>query len=1295
MNSSASGRIVTFYSFKGGTGRTMALANVAWILAANGKRVLVVDWDLDAPGLHRFFSPFIDPGVLEATDGVIDLVRKFEWETTKGGARDDNWHELHAKVESAAFSLRHTFPGNGTLDFLPAGRQNNDYATTLNGLDWDNFYRRSGGGQFLDALRQNMRKHYDYTLIDSRTGLSDIAQICTHQLPDVLIDCFTFSEQGIDGAANLAREIRSRYKRRGIRILPVAMRVDQAEKQKADVSRAVAMRRFGGLPAGMTDEERSFYWAAVQVPYQPFYAYEEMLATLGDEPGQPTTLLAAYERLVSYITEGAVVRLPSIPPDERRRYSDKFVRRLTVAESEVTLHYAGEDQVWAEWIEYVLVANGVQVNNTGPGDRSADRASAAARQLTIVSAANVEALSDSSPVDRGSRSPLAVFVADVRQPRSFPRDSSVFVANQPAGAVAEQILKLVGRAGPFVDLDPSVGARFPGTAPKVFKALSRNARFTGREKDLEQLRERLRTGRTTAVLAGGPQSLPVALQGLGGIGKSQLAIEYAYRFRSAYDVVWWIDSDPVTFIDIQLADLGEELDLAPQPNIGEKMKVLVNALQAGDPHRRWLLIFDNAEDVDRVLEFVPQSENGHVLITSRNAEWGRTANVVEVDVFQRRESVEHLRRRVPSIRREDADRLADLLGDLPIAISAAGAWLADTGDDVGRYITEIEQRGVADEYVNAIWDLSLKRLQQQSAAAFRLLQLCSVLAPEIALDLVYSDDFARSLRPIDPSLSDRTVRASLVQQINRLALLKLDITGRPKQIQVHRVLQHVVRSRMNDEELEEIRHQVHLVLARFRPEGEVEDPVTWPKFRMLWPHLEPSEAVNCVAEPVRQLLIERVRYVWNGGSIQQARQLTERIERIWTERDAKVKVDNPKVLRRQLLQLRFNLANLMRDEAQFEDALRLDEDVHAEQRELLGETHPNTLMTAGSLAADLRALGRYGEALDRDQKTYASWAREVGEDHARTLASLNNLATSYRLVGDFREARARDQLAYQTRIQVLGDSHPATLASAANLARDIREAGDYEQSVVLLQSILDKLRASQEPDRRALLNEQTNLAVSLRSTGRAEDAAVLLEDSYEALTDTLGPANPNTLACRLSRSVNLLGQEDYHRARREMEAVRSAYQNTLGRSHPHTLVCVNNLAAIARADHDYSRAYDLAKEAFDEMREVLTADHPYTLASQMNLSIVLAEQDERELALELSRDAAVRLLDTLGPDHPDTLRCEANLAIILTNLGRDEPMAREGQVLERLARRIGARHPATDALRDRRFLHRTIDPHPF
>lgn len=105
MTASRDGRIVTFYSYKGGTGRTMALANTAWILAANGKRVLAVDWDLEAPGLHRFFHPFLDPSTLGATTGVIDLITEYAWAATSPEPRRDDWHLDYARIQPHAVSL--------------------------------------------------------------------------------------------------------------------------------------------------------------------------------------------------------------------------------------------------------------------------------------------------------------------------------------------------------------------------------------------------------------------------------------------------------------------------------------------------------------------------------------------------------------------------------------------------------------------------------------------------------------------------------------------------------------------------------------------------------------------------------------------------------------------------------------------------------------------------------------------------------------------------------------------------------------------------------------------------------------------------------------------------------------------------------------------------------------------------------------------------------------------------------------------------------------------------------------
>lgn len=248
MSEGDQGQIVTFYSYKGGTGRTMALANVAWILASSEKRVLCVDWDLESPGLHKFFHPFLNESTVSATPGVIEVINDYASAAMDPSPRPDDWHLEYAQVERHAVSLNWDFPGDGRLDFLSAGRQNRDYSAAVCSLDWDNFYDRLGGGRFFRAMREDMKQKYDYVLIDSRTGLSDVADICTIELPDVLAVCFTLSDQSVEGAANVARQIRGRYRDRNIRVLPVPMRIEDGEKEKLDVGRAMARMRFEGFP---------------------------------------------------------------------------------------------------------------------------------------------------------------------------------------------------------------------------------------------------------------------------------------------------------------------------------------------------------------------------------------------------------------------------------------------------------------------------------------------------------------------------------------------------------------------------------------------------------------------------------------------------------------------------------------------------------------------------------------------------------------------------------------------------------------------------------------------------------------------------------------------------------------------------------------------------------------------------------------------------------------------------------------------------------------------------------------
>ena len=1304
------GKVVTFYSYKGGTGRTMALANVAWILAANGKRVLAVDWDLESPGLFRFFAPFIDRDALDSTGGVIELIREYEWATAMHEEkRDERWHEQYARVHKYSFSLNWShFPDGGTLDFLSAGQQNNDYATTLAGMNWDEFYEKQGGGQFFDALRTDMKRHYDYTLIDSRTGFSDVADICTIQLPDILVTCFTLSEQGISGAAKVARQIEHRYSSRRIRILPVPMRIDPAEKAKADTGRTVAQQRFGGLPSDRPDDDVDAYWARMQIPYQAFYAYEELLATFADQPGVGGSLLSAYEVLAQEITRGEVQSLPPMSAAVRERINARFTRSSTFVENEILLRHAPYDRVWAEWIGHLLNSAGVQVIDPWFAD---DGRAGAARELTIVSAANVEEEEALVVPERSAdRVPLVVYVADVRRLSHVPASHTVSIAGLEAETAAARILGLVGREGATVDVELPTSPRFPGRDNRAFEVPGRNQRFTGREDDLRTLRTHLRSS-PKVVLAG---SEPVALQGMGGIGKSHLALEYAHRYRAAYDVIWWLDADNVSFIEAALGDLAPALGAPVYDSNRDNARAVLQALKRTD--LRWLIILDNADEVPGVLPYIPEGK-GHVLITSRNLQWVDHATNMPVDVFKRVESIQHLVKRVPAIRVEQADKVAAVLGDLPIAIAAAAAWLADTGSSVEDYLDKVARYGPgvvmepnSNVSVEATWELSLNHLREGNPAAYRVLQLCSIFAPEIAADLVYSDEFAEALVPFHAQAKERLVRQQLVQQANRLALIRVDPRGdsptggergRGGLVLMHRLLQHAVRSRMSEAELQEARLQVHKVLAAARPD-DIDNPEDWPRFRTIWPHLEASKATLSREVEVRALMIDRVRYLLLRSDLEAGRRLAEEIADAWRNMlDEETNEQARQDLRRQLLHLQFNLANILSYLGSYKESRDLDEEVFAAQQALLGEDHPHTLMTAGGLARDLRGLGEYAEALALDERTFNAWKRIFTEEHARTLAALNNLASTQRLMGDFPSARKNDEMVFAGRRAILGDSHPDTLASSTYIGIDMRDSGDYEQSIARLSNVHRDFLQVRGRDALLTLRTQTNLAVSLRAAGRAEEAGELLENAYEHLNDQFGPGNPETLAARLSLSINLLAVDLHERAGREMADVQRIYEENYGSRHPLTLVCQLDLAMMRRQAGDLAAARSLTAAATTVLAEVLGSDHPYTLAGWMNEGICIAEDstpsegreaDDRQ-ALELLQRASDGLSHVLGADHLDTLRSRANV-ILQWNRVEPDRQQRVDTVLRELAYRLGDTHPAVIAVREGRFQRRIIDPHP-
>ncbi|CAM5582148.1 hypothetical protein SCALM49S_01403 [Streptomyces californicus] len=217
-------------------------------------------------------------------------------------------------------SLGWEFPRGGTLDFVSAGRQNREYSATVSTFDWDNFYDRFGGGHFFDALRDDMKAHYDYVLIDSRTGLSDIADICTVHLRRTCSSTASPSATSPSTAPppSPARSP-SATPAAPSPSTPCRCASTRARRRRRTPDGRSPGLKFDRLPRNLTGDELTAYWGAVEIPYRPYYAYEETLATFGDEAGLTNSLLSAFERLTAVVTDREVTSMPPVGEEVRLR----------------------------------------------------------------------------------------------------------------------------------------------------------------------------------------------------------------------------------------------------------------------------------------------------------------------------------------------------------------------------------------------------------------------------------------------------------------------------------------------------------------------------------------------------------------------------------------------------------------------------------------------------------------------------------------------------------------------------------------------------------------------------------------------------------------------------------------------------------------------------------------------------------------------------------------------------------------------------------------------------------------
>ena len=696
--------------------------------------------------------------------------------------------------------------------------------------------------------------------------------------------------------------------------------------------------------------------------------------------------------------------------------------------------------------------------------------------------------------------------------RTARKDTAVLLGG--ALGLAEPVRALfVAAARGLVPAAEVLGA-VRGARPRVWNIPARNPGFTGRDDLLAEVREQLLAGDTAVVQA---------LHGMGGVGKTQLAAEYAHRFAGAYDLAWWINAEQGGLIGDQVAGLGLALGCV-QPGAGTE--AVRAAVLAELRHRgRWLLVFDNAEDPADVAPWLPGG-GGHVLITSRQRGWDEVAVPVEVDVLARAESVAILQTRVTVLSGTDADKLAAELGDLPLAIAQAAGFMADTGMTADEFLVLLRTRagqllaqGAPGSYprsLAAATGLIADRLARQDPAAAELASVCAFLAPEPIPESLFTAAVSVLPGELAARAADPLAWRQTLAHLTRQSLARIDHRG----LQMHRLTQAILRDRLPPAQAAATRKYAEAIQAASDP-GDMANPVTWPRWARLTPHVLAADLAATGNPALRELAGHTCWYLLERGDIRTSHDLASGLHRQWRDRLGE---DHPHTLtaahylawtllemgrhaesrdlnqdtltrRRRVLGAdhldtlfsAHNLAINLRRLGDVHAAHDLNQDTLARHRRIRGHDHPDTMSSATTLAHDLRALGDLQAAHDLNHETLARRRRILGHDHPDTMNSAHNLAYDLRALGDLQAARDLDHETLARRRRILGHDHPDTLASAANLAYDLRELGDAQAACDLDHDTLDRRRRILGHDHPDTLASAANLATDLRELGEAED----------------------------------------------------------------------------------------------------------------------------------------------------------------------------------------------------------------
>jgi hypothetical protein len=762
---------------------------------------------------------------------------------------------------------------------------------------------------------------------------------------------------------------------------------------------------------------------------------------------------------------------------------------------------------------------------------------------------------------------------------------------------------------------------------------SPNPRFIGRESQLAELEKKLFIGASTT---------KVAVTGPGGIGKTQLALELAYRIRQELKncSVFWISARAES-LHQAYEHIAQRLSIPDWDNKKADVKKLVQIHLSKESAGQWLLIFDNVDEAtlesagsSNLIEYLPSSKQGAIVFTTTNRTTAAklaSQNIVELPEMEQDMAQKMLEMCLvyPANEQEKADLLPQELVDLllkelaylPLAIVQAAAYININKITLQEYLLLLaEQKGEVVkpnskecDVIATTWLISFEQIRRHNTlAANYLLFMACVDQNDVPLDLL-------------PATSPREKGVSAVEILNAYSF----ITKRTAEsaLDLHQLVHVSTRNWLKGKGL--LSQQTQIAITRLLEVFPNHYHGSRSKWRRLLPH---------------------AKFALSSGLPGQDNKARKNL--VW------------------------KYAMALHSDGRFNEAeLYFQETVQSRSR-VLGDKHPATLNSMASLALTYGNQGRWKEAEELEMQVMETSKRVLGEEHLDTLNSIANLASTYSNQGRWKEAEELEVQVIETRKRVLGEEHPDTLTSMANLASTFWNQGRWKEAEELEVEAMEtskRVLGEEHPD---TLNIIANLASTFWNQGRWKEAEELEVQVMETSNRVLGEEHLDTLISIANLASTYRNQGRWKEAEELEVQVVETSKRVLGEEHPDTLNSIANLASTYRNQGRWKEAEELGVQVMEMRKRVLGEEHPDTLTSMAGLASTYSNQGRWKEAEELGVQVMETRKRVLGEEHPDTLTSMNNFAFTLKRQGRNDDAVLVLKLYLQLGRHVfGSQHP--------------------